>query len=213
MTIKKCLYKTARNIVTLEDYVTLLLASVICASGLAINSETVVIGSMLISPMLKPIINIAISLLNWKPKVIIISIIHTIAMLSLSCLIAYFCGMIIMKYFPTIKDAVSKDENQTVLGRASLIDETYKAWAFPSMIAVCGGILLARSHCIENHINTTIIGIGISTSILPPVIAAGILLTGLNTSGSRYAGYSALLALVNIFLIFISYVITLFYSW
>ena len=86
MTIGKCLYKTSRHIVTIDDYINLLLSTLIATSGFALNSETVIIGSMLISPLLTPLINIAIALLKWKGdalKVISISIGHTILMIMI----------------------------------------------------------------------------------------------------------------------------------
>jgi len=214
MTIGKCLYKTSRHIVTIDDYINLLLSTLIATSGFALNSETVIIGSMLISPLLTPLINIAIALLKWKGdalKVISISIGHTILMIIIVYAISYAGGSVVLKYFPNIEEEIKDTENRHVItGRAELVHHVPKTWLFPSIIAICGGILLARSQCFENTLTTTIIGIGISTSILPPIVASGFYssLDNLDKSLSSIA-----LAILNIVLIFISYTATLFITW
>ena len=109
-----------------------------------------------------------------------------------------------------IEKEIKDTENKHVItGRAELVHHTPKTWLFPSVIAICGGILLARSQCFENTLTTTIIGIGISTSILPPIVAGGFYSSlDLNKSLSSIA-----LAILNIVLIFISYTATLFLTW
>ena len=212
----KCLYKTSRHIVTSNDYINLVLSTLIAGSGFILNSETVVIGSMLISPLLTPLINIALSLLKSKQdalKVISISIGHTLLMISIVLVLSYTAGYIVFKYFPHIMAEMAEIKEQKsdhiMSGRSNLVIDYPKTWGFPAIIAICGGILLARSHCFENTLTTTIIGIGISTSILPPIVASGIYSSIGNTDKAKS---SIVLAILNILLILFSYTATLFFT-
>ena len=95
----------------------------------------------------------------------------------------------------------------SLFGRASLIKGRFYDYIFGIRIAICGGILLARSHCKNNLLNTTIIGIGISTSILPPMVAAGIF-TGIGLQFTteqrhafKHARYCIIVTVLNLTLI------------
>ena len=228
MTLKKnCLFKTSKNRVGKQDYVFALLASIICACGFALNSETVVIGSMLISPLLKPIINLAISIAKGKPKVIAISLGHTLAMLFGTTLVGAFIGFIFYKVYPGLRTTFSRkldqevteniQETTTILGRVShtltFNKVPEKGLVYIAIIAIAGGILLARTHCTDySDLTTAVIGTGISTSILPPIIAGSMMLTVKNKYNWKKFINGIALSAVNIILIFIAYIATLYFT-
>lgn len=225
MTVIKetCLFKTSKHRVGKQDYVFALLASIICACGFALNSETVIIGSMLISPLLKPIINLAISIAKWKPRVIGISLVHSIAMLIGTTLVGAGIGYIFYKVYPKLRKSFAEaldNENEnkniqdttTILGRVSQIVAwpPSKELAYVSIIAIAGGILLARTNCTDySDLTTAVIGTGISTSILPPLIAGAMMLTVRSEHSFKKFGNGIILSLINLFLIFASYILTL----
>ena len=248
MVLKKCLFRTSKNKVTLQDYAFVILASTIAACGFALNSETVVIGSMLISPLLKPIINVAISILKGKKRVLAISLAHTAAMIFTSGLIGALIGMLFYAVFPSlnrvhkksmdtmnddqendsieqkIRNRVSRIEQQieettgseTIFGRVSnsLSWPPNRNFYFISLIAIAGGILLARTNCTDrSNITTAIIGTGIATSVLPPIIAGSMMLSVNHPHSWEKFGNGMLLSSINITLIFLSYIATLFVSW
>lgn len=232
MTLKKnCLYKTSENKVVKQDYLFVILASLISACGFALNSETVVIGSMLISPVLKPLINLAISLLRGHYSTLYLNLLHLIAMICLVVIVGGSLAYLFYQFFPKLRntfDTGLEEENndnvsaeaKTILGRVgSLIQSenggvpTTGFW-FILFIAAAGGILLARTHCTDDaDITTAIIGTGISTSVLPPIIAGSMIFAlGSEHSIPKFFNGFAL-SMLNIFAIFLSYMATLYLSW
>jgi len=231
MTLKtNCLYKTSENKVSKQDYLFVILASIISACGFALNSETVVIGSMLISPVLKPLINLAISLLRGQYSTLYLSLLHLVAMITLVIGIGGGLAAFFYKIFPTLRktfnDALEEEDNletsseaKTILGRVGSLIQTDKGlpttgfW-FILLIAIAGGILLARTHCTdEADITTAIIGTGISTSVLPPIIAGAMLFAMGSEHSIQKFGNGLALSMINISAIFFSYMATLYLSW
>ena len=226
MTLQKnCLFKTSKNKVNKQDYLFALLASIISACGFALNSETVVIGSMLISPLLKPMVNLAVSIAKWKPKVIAISLGHSLSMLLGTTLIGAFIGFIFYKFFPrlqkTFDTALEEEDNNnvsaeanTILGRVGSLMQSEKGLVYIAIIAIAGGILLARTHCTDySDLTTAVIGTGISTSILPPIIAGSMMLTVENKYNWKKFINGITLSAINIILIFTAYIATLYFTW
>ena len=231
MTLKKnCIYKTSENKVTKQDYLFVLLASLISACGFALNSETVVIGSMLISPVLKPLINFAISLLRGHYSTLYLSLLHLVAMICLVVIVGGTLAYLFYQFFPKLRNtfdtALTEEDNddasseaKTILGRVGSLVQSDKGipttgfW-FILFIAVAGGILLARTHCTDDaDITTAIIGTGISTSVLPPIIA-GSMIFALGSEHSIQKFFNGFaLSMINILSIFVSYMATLYLSW
>lgn len=227
---KTCLYKTSENKVTKQDYLFVVLASLISASGFALNSETVVIGSMLISPVLKPLVNLAISLLRGNYSTVYLSLLQLVAMIFVVIVIGGGLAYLFYQFFPELRkrfnDALIDEENQdvnaeakTILGRVgsliqtSIMQPKNEFW-FILFIAIAGGILLARTHCTDAaDITTAIIGAGISTSVLPPIIAGAMLFAMGSEHSIQKFGNGLALSMINILAIFVSYMATLYLSW
>ena len=230
-----CKFKTSQHIVKKEDYFTIAFAVLISCAGFCLNAETVIIGSMLISNLTKPFTNLVVALYKNKWTVASLSILDIIYMSFITITISAFCGFIIIKLFPNVKELIQEGtdafqkyrygkitENElykitapmsSLFGRASLIKGRFYDYIFGIIIAICGGILLARSHCKNNLLNTTIIGIGISTSILPPMVAAGIF-TGIGSKFSfEHARYCTLVTALNMVFIYLSYGFTMLFTW
>ena len=215
--------------VNLTDYMYLIIASIISSCGFVLDSETIVIGSMLISPLLKPVLNFVDAITTWNvgQKIIRTNLGHTLMMILLVIFIGWIFGAT-LKYidydlYKKHKKALNVKNNDltsknmgtgisTIIGRRALMYAPGPIYFYVGIVAFLGGILLARSKCKDNTISTIIIGTGISTSVLPPIIASG-MWTGIGGFEiiPKYQTPSVIsgigLGLGNIFLIFLGYLI------
>lgn len=147
------------------DMLSTAIASVVSAYGLIEDNENVVIGSMLISPIggqLFELLNMATGVpTEGNPAV-------ELGMMIAICLVI---GYVIANKFPTGERNNSKSLNSRHQW-VSAFKETYSA----AMIGVmCGFILtIARKHN-NGAFNSVSAGVGIATSLLPPIVASGIL--------------------------------------
>ena len=128
-------------------------ASVIASIGFSTNSETTVIGSMLISPIGGLIIDCAKGKLSKKQMGI-----KTIMTLTIPFLAGMIAGMC------TPNDAPS----DVVEGRGNALITNPRLWGAGAAVAAAAGVLFAWSDG-----ETPGIGIGIATALLPPIVAAG----------------------------------------
>jgi hypothetical protein len=128
-------------------------ASVIASIGFSTNSETTVIGSMLISPIGGLIIDCAKGKLSKKQMGI-----KTIMTLTIPFLAGMIAGMC------TPNDAPS----DVVEGRGNALIANPRLWGAGAAVAAAAGVLFAWSDG-----ETPGIGIGIATALLPPIVAAG----------------------------------------
>ncbi len=137
-------------------------ASVIAAIGFSTNSETVVIGSMLISPIGGLIIDLgkgayasAESANKLGPKQAGWKIVMTL-------FVPFLIGMVAGAATP------SYVETGVVEGRGSALIAEPRLWGTGAAIAAAAGVLFSWSDG-----DTPGIGIGIATALLPPIVAAG----------------------------------------
>lgn len=157
----------------------LVLASIVSGLGMTTDSETTIIGSMLISPIGGVIIDFA-DITNHnetddkKKKKIFRKIIEC---LLIPFVIGYFIGL--------ITGAFRKDHSElysynalNARGYGLYKDPQYLA--ISATIAACGG---AAIETITKGGDTPAIGVGIATALLPPIVAAGFI------SGMISVGY------------------------
>lgn len=128
-------------------------ASIIASIGFSTNSETTVIGSMLISPIGGLIIDMGKGKLTKKQ--IGLKTLITLTVPFLAGMIAAMC---------TPNDAAS----DVVEGRGNALIENPRLWGAGAAVAAAAGILFSWSDG-----ETPGIGIGIATALLPPIVAAG----------------------------------------
>tara|TARA_Y100000748_G_scaffold279397_1_gene257690 strand:+ start:3260 stop:4117 length:858 start_codon:yes stop_codon:yes gene_type:complete len=128
-------------------------ASIIASIGFSTNSETTVIGSMLISPIGGLIIDMGKGKLTKKQIAL-----KTLLTLTVPFLAGMFAGMC------TPNDAPS----DVVEGRGNALIKNPRLWGAGAAVAAAAGILFAWSDG-----ETPGIGIGIATALLPPIVAAG----------------------------------------
>lgn len=135
----------------------ILICSIFVASiGLNANSTAVVIGAMLISPLMGPILGIGLSLAINDIDTLKKSLVNLAVMIVLSLLTATLFFFL----FPI------KDETSELLGRVNPDIRDV-------LIAFFGGLALIIARTKKGTIASVIFGVAIATALMPPLCTAG----------------------------------------
>jgi len=135
----------------------ILICSIFVASvGLNANSTAVVIGAMLISPLMGPILGIGLSIAINDIDTLKKSLINLATMLVLSLLTAF----LFFYLFPLSQD------NSELLGRV-------KPDIRDVLIAFFGGLALIIARTKKGTVASVIFGVAIATALMPPLCTAG----------------------------------------
>ena len=151
------------------------LSSAIATLGLLQNSAAVVIGAMLVSPLLGPIMGIGFGLATLETNLIKRSLVTMAAGMAVAVLIA----MLVIWLSP-IQDVTSELRART---QPTLLDLG---------VAVVGGI--AGVYAIMRKLSGVMVGVAIATALVPPLSTVGF---GLVTGRFDFALGAALLFLTN----------------
>ena len=136
----------------------ILVCSIFVASiGLNADSTAVVIGAMLISPLMGPILGIGLSIAINDIDTLKKSLINLATMIVLSLLTAY----LFFKFFP-----LGNQETSELLGRV-------KPDIRDVLIAFFGGLALIIARTKKGTIASVIFGVAIATALMPPLCTAG----------------------------------------
>ena len=155
----------------------LTLASIIGAAGFYINSETVVIGSMLVSPIGALIIRLFIQWFNTQGLLIpgtppMKAIWKTLSTLVIPVGIGALGGLAASKM--DLKQMNDKSQSVVRSRGANLVKKPWGYWTetlmVGALIAMCGGMAILT---VESPSDSPLIGVGIATALLPPLVAAG----------------------------------------
>lgn len=135
----------------------ILICSIFVASiGLNANSTAVVIGAMLISPLMGPILGVGLSIAINDIDTLKRSLINLVIMIALSLTTAF----LFFKFFP-----LSEDTSE-LLGRV-------KPDIRDVLIAFFGGLALIIARTKKGTIASVIFGVAIATALMPPLCTAG----------------------------------------
>lgn len=135
----------------------ILICSIFVASiGLNANSTAVVIGAMLISPLMGPILGIGLSIAINDIDTLRKSFVNLATMLVLSLLTAF----LFFYLFPLSQD------NSELLGRV-------KPDIRDVLIAFFGGLALIIARTKKGTVASVIFGVAIATALMPPLCTAG----------------------------------------
>ncbi|MGB6268347.1 MAG: DUF389 domain-containing protein, partial [Olleya sp.] len=136
----------------------ILICSIMVASvGLNADSTAVVIGAMLISPLMGPILGIGLSIALNDIDTLKSSLINLVTMIVLSLLTAF----LFFKFFPTA-DIMTNE----LFGRT-------KPDLRDVLIAFFGGLALIIARTKKGTIASVIFGVAIATALMPPLCTAG----------------------------------------
>ena len=151
----------------------ILVCSILIASvGLNADSTAVVIGAMLISPLMGPILGLGFSIATNDLDTFKNSSMNFIAMVLISVLTAF----IFFSVFPI------KDQSSELLTRTEFdIREV--------LIAFFGGLALIIAKTKKENISTAIFGVAIATALMPPLCTAGFYLAIYDLTNAGKAMY------------------------
>ncbi len=159
----------------------IVLASIIATGGIATDSTAVVVGSMIIAPLMSPMIGVALAAVLGRPRSTMRALgISTFGML-LCVLISYLMALI-------LPFGVDLTSNSQVVSRMSprLVD----------LIIALASSLMASIVIMRDDIPDALAGVAISASIVPPLCVVGVSLA----EGNMVAALgSFLLFLTNFF--------------
>ncbi len=134
----------------------LIFAVFVASIGLNANSTAVVIGAMLISPLMGPILGVGMSIAINDIDTLRKSLINLSTMIVLSLITAFFFFWI----FPLSED------NSELLGRV-------RPDIRDVLIAFFGGLALMVARTKKGTIASVIFGVAIATALMPPLCTAG----------------------------------------
>ncbi|APS37720.1 uncharacterized hydrophobic domain-containing protein [Salegentibacter agarivorans] len=168
----------------------ILIFSIFVASvGLNVSSTAVVIGAMLISPLMGPIVGVGMSVAINDVLTLRKSFINLGLMVGLSVLTAYI-------YF-----LVSPVKTET----PELIARTYPT-ILDVLVAIFGGLALIVAKTKKGTIASVILGVAIATALMPPLCTVGY---GLAIGNWSYAGGALYLFSINaVFIALSTFVVT-----
>lgn len=159
----------------------ILICSIFIASvGLNANSTAVVIGAMLISPLMGPILGMGMSIAINDIDTLRKSLINFGVMVVLSILTAF----LFFKFFPLQEDS------------SELLART-KPDIRDVLIAFFGGLALIIARTKKGTIASVIFGVAIATALMPPLCTVGFGLAKGGTLGLEYAGGAMYLFIIN----------------
>jgi hypothetical protein len=186
----------------LQFFLQMVAASIICSVGFATNSETTVIGSMLISP-------IGGLIIDWgKGKIRFGSTqegkVHGSKSLTTKLIFMFTIPFVAGLLTGWLIHKEEKSDDSVAKGRGKVFFENKNLFIGTTLVAVAAGLLFAW-----DSENTPGIGIGIATALLPPIVATGFALgRSMQRKGNSPqpddfsaadAGYSFSVFLINFF--------------
>lgn len=147
------------------NYVCLLIvASIVAGLGLMTNSSTTVISSMLLSPIMGPVIGMSYGLVIWDIDLIKKS--AKVEVVSILICIFFGCILTLLTSWTELSDGWATDEMTARGTKQTFL--TGIPIAFFSGIGVALGLL--------DESTSSLVGVAISASLLPPAVNCGILL-------------------------------------
>ena len=156
----------------------ILVFSIFVASiGLNVSSTAVVIGAMLISPLMGPIVGVGFSVAINDVDTLKRSLVNLAVMVFLSVLTAYLYFLI-----SPIKEATPE-----------LVARTYPT-ILDVLVAIFGGTALIVAKTKKGAIASVIMGVAIATALMPPLCTVGY---GLAIANWEYAGGALYLFSIN----------------
>lgn len=177
-----------------------LAGSVLAANGLIGNSGAGIIGSMLVSPYMNPVLAFSNGLVNGNVNT------NEAGKLAAYILISVLVGMV---YFKLYTRYFGNDANLTVSGHDhsemnGRTDGRPGVYIHAFIYAFVAGLVISFMVIGLNDVSVgTMVGLGIGASLLPPAVNAGLFLAmGDNTKAMN----SLLLTLVNIMAVVAGYV-------
>ena len=203
---------------TFDFLVMVICAAIVCAVGLLDNNSTFVTASMLLSPLMNPILATTLGAVIGDWRMVRKGARNELVGVLLTFGIGVAIGVLSEWGFPLSSDVEpGLGANATLDYKAEQLHYTVDDLLMGVLIAVPSGIALALA--ITTVLSQMVAGVAIATSILPPIVASGINLVKAfherpddpdspNTH-LRYAGFGACMFAINWTCIFVGAALTL----
>jgi len=161
-------------------YLFLVLSILITTAGLLLQSLPVVIGGMIIAPLLMPLLalGLAMLLLEWR------GILRATLVIVVSVLLA-----LVLSIATTVVSILTEPVTYTISSIPVIIPP-----GLYFLIAFCAGVAGAFSF-VKKHLSSSISGVAVSSSLVPPLCAAGV---GLAHNDVFLMGRSLTIFLLNV---------------
>lgn len=163
--------------------ISIILSSIIATGGIAADSTAVAVGSMLVAPLMSPMIGTALAAVMGRPK----STLRALAITTLGMVAAIVVSMLVAMAIPI---TINTSSNTQILART--------APRLTDLIIALASSLMAAISIMRADIPTALAGVAISASIIPPLCVVGVALA---VGDFTAAEGSFLLFLTNFFAI------------
>lgn len=142
-------------------WVLLLLSAVIAAAGVVADSTATVIGAMIVAPLMRPILGVALALVLADRRELVRALMFVLGGAALVILVGLLVGMVTQ--FPVVAET-----NGQVSGRVSprLID----------LLAALATGLVGAFALVRSDVSDTLPGVAIAISLVPPLAVVGLAL-------------------------------------
>lgn len=148
----------------------IILASVIATGGIAADSTAVIVGSMLVAPLMSPMIGVALAAVMGRPRSTARALAITIFGMVLSIIVSMLIGL-------AIPVGIDTSSNTQIVSRAAprLVD----------FVIALASSFMASIIILRDDIPDALAGVAISASIVPPLCVVGVALALGNTAAAK----------------------------
>ncbi|MBC7328686.1 TIGR00341 family protein [bacterium] len=167
------------------------LSAIIASYGLLANNPAIIIGAMVVSTLIWPILGMSLAIIEARMRLLRVSLLSLISNLIVVLGISYLLGLI-HKNFSLTNEILSRTS-------PNLMD---------LIVALASGFAGALS-LLSPRIGTALVGVAVATALVPPLCASGILLAR-GLLGPAWGAF--LLATANIVGIHFASAIALWFS-
>lgn len=192
-------------VLSLDACILLAVSSIVAGIGLATDDRAYVVASMLMSPLMGPLLACSFGLAVHDHDLFVIGVRNEALALLATILLGFLLGIIFGPFAPGL---YWPTQEMAIRG-------VFAELLFGAIVAICGGIAVAISE--TNALVSSIVGIAIAAALLPPAVNTGLCLAYANIGSQLHpqhnvdvelfndiAAGSFTLVLVNVFFVYTS---------
>eukprot|EP00931_Biecheleriopsis_adriatica_P054405 TRINITY_DN32005_c0_g1_i1.p1 TRINITY_DN32005_c0_g1~~TRINITY_DN32005_c0_g1_i1.p1 ORF type:complete len:433 (+),score=80.17 TRINITY_DN32005_c0_g1_i1:27-1325(+) len=170
LSVEECRVLIQRQTPAADSYLSLVNAAIISAIGLATNSNAAVVASMLVSPLMAPILQVSWAAVDPEAswKFMRRSTFHFMVQTAMCIFIGFATGVI--GHYIGYDKAVSKGGFGWPTSEMSSRTEVQGLWPSACVAAVSG---VAVANALRQGGLNSLVGVAISASLLPPLVNSG----------------------------------------
>jgi uncharacterized hydrophobic protein (TIGR00271 family) len=154
-------------------YALLILSAVIISAGLLLANSAILIGGMLVTPILTPILLLALGIVTSKPRIIQNTTKIILKSAGIIFVVAFLAGL----FFETPTD--------DAFFAFTIFNNTISAAFLYFAVAFASGIA-ATFAWIRKEVSSALPGISIAVSLVPPIALVGIWLAQADLTNARF---------------------------